>query len=169
MVERRDSSARMFWHRAETSRRVRSRVGRVDREREREARLEVKAVLRYSCSAWMRSSGSHFSAFLAFGLWSGTGERRYKERRADVVRALVSAVWAYVVVPVPDERLLMLNSRTICWDLESTALSAGFTSELCSVRTTSTLSKPYPSSLSPFFPNSSRSCNNVFEHRTNAL
>lgn len=46
MDEIRDSSARIFWHRADTSRSVRSRVGRVAKEREREAREDVKAVRR---------------------------------------------------------------------------------------------------------------------------
>ena len=94
IVERRLSSARIFWHRAATSRRVRSSVGRVDRDREREARDDVRAVLRYSCSAWISGSGSHLSTFFEFDLSSGTGDRRYKLRRAEVVRALVSAVWA---------------------------------------------------------------------------
>ncbi len=46
MVERRDSRASMFWHRAEISSRVLSSVGRVARERVREAKEEVKAVRR---------------------------------------------------------------------------------------------------------------------------
>lgn len=46
MEERRDSSAIMFWHLEETSRRVRSRVGRVASDREREASEEVRAVRR---------------------------------------------------------------------------------------------------------------------------
>ena len=48
MVDRRDSRARIFWQRAETSRRVRSKVGRVARARAIEAREDCSAVRRYS-------------------------------------------------------------------------------------------------------------------------
>lgn len=45
-MERREDKARMFWQRAEISRRVLSRFGRVARARERDARDEVRAVRR---------------------------------------------------------------------------------------------------------------------------
>ncbi len=61
----------------------------------------------------MRISGSHFSTFLPFDVL-GNGERRYKDIRADVVLDFVSAVWAYVVVFDPVDKLLIENSRTIC-------------------------------------------------------
>lgn len=46
MVESSSSSATTFWHRALTSSRVRSRVGRLARARAREARELVRAVRR---------------------------------------------------------------------------------------------------------------------------
>lgn len=46
MDSRSDSSATMFWHRADISRSVRSRVGRVASEREREASDDFSAVCR---------------------------------------------------------------------------------------------------------------------------
>lgn len=69
----------------------------------------------------------------------------------------------------PVERLLMENSRIICWDFDSTDRSAGIMVLACNVLITSTLSRPWPSSPGPVLENSSRRLSNVFEHRTNAL
>ncbi len=62
-----------------------------------------------------------------------------------------------------------LNSRMICWDLEMMDRSAAVTIEVCSVLTTSTFSKPYPSSPAVLFEKSSRILSKVLEHRTKAL
>ncbi len=86
-----------------------------------------------------------------------------------MVRDLVSAVWAYVVVFDPAVKLDIENSLTICWDLERIERSAGVMREVCNARTTSTLSNPCPSSPSAFLLNKSRKFNSVFEHRTKAL
>lgn len=66
------SRAMIFWHFEETSTRVRSSVGRVDRERARLARELVNAVRRYSWRALMSNSGSKVALELIFG----GGDRR---------------------------------------------------------------------------------------------
>src|SRR5882757_6140256 len=109
----------------------------------------------------MSKSGSHFS-FLEVEI--GIVERRYSESNADVVLDFVSVVWAYVAVLVPDERLDIENSLTICCALERTVRSAGDIVELRNVRTTSTLSNPAPSSPALVFPNNSRRLTKVYEH-----
>lgn len=70
---------------------------------------------------------------------------------------------------VPVVRLLMLNSRMICWDFVRTVREAGVMVFVWRVRITSTLSRPWPSSPGPLLEKSSRRLSNVFEHRTNAL
>lgn len=85
-----------------------------------------------------------------------------------MVLDFVSVVWANVVVPAPEERLLIENSRVICWHFVITVLSAGVDIEDCNVRTTSTFSSPWPSSPGPVFEKSSRRLSNEFEQRISA-
>ena len=83
----------MLWQRDETSARVRSRVGSMERALERPATDDVRDVWMYPCR--VASSNSGWNSAAGIGSFE-VGESRYSVVMADDIRDLASSICANV-------------------------------------------------------------------------